>query len=66
VRVDDGGTSRQVIKKRKKGRDSDSDFIEDEEADPEMKNKSVLLTGPTGSGKSTMVQVLAKQYGFKV
>jgi flagellar biosynthesis GTPase FlhF len=64
--TDDGGTSRKSEKRRKRRDSSDSDFVTDEEEEEEYKKKSVLLTGATGSGKTTMVYVLARQIGFKV
>lgn len=63
---DDGGTSRKLEKKKRRGNSSDSDFVTSDEADSEMKKKSVLLAGPSGCGKTTAVYVLAQHYGFEV
>ena len=60
------GTNRKIVEKKKKKNESDSDFITDEEEEEQYLKKSVLLSGPTGCGKTAMVYVLARQIGFKV
>lgn len=65
---DDGGTRRKIEKKRKKI-GSDDEFIDDridEEIDAGLKNKSVVLYGPTGSGKTAMIYLVAKIHDFEV